>query len=202
MSRRRAAAPVAGGVTHFPGLVPLLRERVTFGPGPKSHQKGRLETLFLRTSCAPFAGAYRCLFPRDCGSWAVVASKSYDICVLDPLPLPGNHANAPAPVAGRTRRSAPTTFLPDLLHRQRIPPGGKLSPQATDEGTGLCPPLRGRRRRFLRRGRRPRRPAVIPPRNDRKNPYRFCHCEPRSGAAIRILSVGGGDSDILRVRLF
>ena len=126
-----------GGVTHFPGLVPLLRERVTFGPGPKSHQKGRLETLFLRTSCAPFTGAYRCRFPRDCGSRAVVASKSYDICVLDPLPLPGNHANAPAPVAGRTRRSAPTTFLPDLLHRQRLPPGGKLSPQATDEGTGL-----------------------------------------------------------------
>ena len=34
------------------GEIPRPRTRVTFGLGPKSHQKGRLETLFPRPSCA------------------------------------------------------------------------------------------------------------------------------------------------------
>ena len=113
------------------GLVPLLRERVTFGHGPKSHQKGHLETLFLRTSLALWR---RCSsLPCPTRSRIVGGHRSKVVCRLRSgpaaasLPLPSDHANVP--ILSR----ADTGVRPYAVDEVCL----RLSPGATDSHAGV-----------------------------------------------------------------
>ena len=92
------------------GFVPLLRERVTFGHGPKSHQKGHLETLFLRTSLALWR---RCLsLPCAARSQIGGGHRSKVVCRLrsGPATASGQSYKPSCSSRGRTQGSAPTRW--------------------------------------------------------------------------------------------